>query len=234
MHIAFSKMIVDVVIPALDEEGAIGKVIAEIPASLVRNIVVADNGSKDRTADVARQAGAVVVREPERGYGAACLKALEFIADDPPDIVVFLDGDYSDYPAELAQIIQPIVDDNAELVIGSRAIGRRQRGSLTPQQQVGNAIACAALRAIFGVRYTDLGPFRAIAWDTLQRLDMRDRNWGWTVEMQIKAAKQKVPYVEVPVSYRARIGQSKVSGTLKGSIAAGTKIAWLLGRYAWR
>ena len=226
--------IVDVVIPALNEEGAIGKVIAEIPSDVVRRVVVADNGSTDRTAEVARSAGAVVVHESERGYGAACLKALALLAEDPPEIVVFLDGDYSDHPAELPTLIAPIIEERAELVIGSRATGKRERGALTVQQQIGNAIACRALHLLFGVRYTDLGPFRAIRWSSLQALEMRDRNWGWTVEMQIKAAKQKIAHAEVPVSYRPRIGQSKVSGTLKGALGAGTKIIWLLGRYAWR
>jgi glycosyltransferase involved in cell wall biosynthesis len=182
---------------------------------------------------VARQHGAEVVHEPERGYGAACLKALAHLADDPPDIVVFLDGDFSDHPGELLSLIEPIARGDAEIVIGSRARGRRERGALSPQQQVGNTIACTALRLLYGVHYTDLGPFRAVRWETLQALDMRDRNYGWTVEMQIKAAQRGVAYREVPVSYRQRVGVSKVSGTLRGSVGAGVKILWLLGRYAW-
>jgi hypothetical protein len=162
------------------------------------------------------------------------LKALAHLAADPPDIVVFLDGDYSDHPTELPLLVEPIVSGDADIVIGSRARGARERGALSPQQQVGNAIACTALRLLYGVRYTDLGPFRAIRWDALRALGMRDRNYGWTVEMQIKAARQGMPYAEVPVSYRRRVGVSKVSGTVKGSVGAGAKILWLLGRYAWR
>jgi glycosyltransferase involved in cell wall biosynthesis len=208
-------------------------VLREIPSQLVRRIIVADNGSTDRTADVARQEGAEVVYEPERGYGAACLKALAHLAADPPDVVVFLDGDYSDHPDELPSLIDPIASGDADMVIGSRVRGLRERGALSPQQQVGNAIACRALRLLYGVRYTDLGPFRAIRWETLQALGMQDRNYGWTVEMQIKAAQRGIAYREVPVSYRQRIGVSKVSGTVRGSLSAGAKILWLLGRYAW-
>ncbi len=226
-------MIVDVVIPALDEEAALPLVIAEIPRELVRHIVVADNGSRDRTAQVARAAGAEVVSEPERGYGAACLAALAWIRrTTPPDVVVFLDGDHSDYPSELPDLLAPIEAGRAELVIGSRTLGARERGSLTPQQLVGNAVASWALRLLYGVRYTDLGPFRAICWPTLERLGMRDRNYGWTVEMQIRAAEQRVPYAEVPVSYRRRVGESKVSGTIRGTLGASRKILWTLARHA--
>jgi len=224
---------IDVVIPALDEELALPRVLREIPRPLVRRVVVADNGSTDATAEVARAHGAEVVLEPERGYGAACLRALAHLAGDPPDVVVFMDGDYSDHPAELSLLVDPISSGDADLVIGSRARGQRERGALSPQQRLGNAIACRALRALYGARYTDLGPFRAIRWETLRTLDMRDRNFGWTVEMQIKAARRAVRAVEVPVSYRARIGVSKVSGTVRGSVSAGAKILWLLGRYAW-
>lgn len=226
-------MRIDVIIPALDEELALPRVLREIPRPLVRRVVVADNGSADATAEVARAHGAEVVLEPERGYGAACLRALAHLAGDPPDVVVFMDGDYSDHPAELPLLVDPISSGDADLVIGSRARGRRARGALSPQQRLGNAIACHALRALYGARYTDLGPFRAIRWETLQTLDMRDRNFGWTVEMQIKAARRAVRAIEVPVSYRARIGVSKVSGTVRGSVSAGAKILWLLGRYAW-
>jgi len=224
---------VDVVIPALNEERALPHVLRAIPRPTVRRVVVADNGSTDATAAVAAQHGAEVVHEPERGYGAACLRALAHLASDPPDIVVFLDGDYSDHPDELPTLIEPILGARAELVIGSRATGRREKGALSPQQRVGNAVASTALRLLYGVHYTDLGPFRAVRWDTLQSLKMRDRNYGWTVEMQIKAARQSIRYCEVPVSYRQRIGVSKVSGTLRGSVSAGVKILWLLGRYAW-
>jgi glycosyltransferase involved in cell wall biosynthesis len=225
--------LVDVVIPALNEEQALPRVLQEVPRPPVRRVIVADNGSSDRTAEVARQNGAEVVHEAERGYGAACLKALAHLAADPPDIVVFLDGDYSDHPSELPSLIDPILAGDADMVIGSRSRGRRDRGALSPQQEVGNAIACRALRLLYGVRYTDLGPFRAIRWQTLQELGMQDRNYGWTVEMQIKAARRGIAYREVPVSYRQRIGVSKVSGTVRGSLSAGAKILWLLGRYAW-
>ena len=224
---------VDVIIPALNEEAALPRVLRDIPRPPVRRVVVADNGSTDRTAARALENGAELVREPERGYGAACLKALAHLVDDPPEIVIFLDGDYSDHPDEIAALIAPIVAGDADLVIGSRARGAREPGALSPQQRVGNAIACHALRLFYGVRYTDLGPFRAIRWQTLQALEMVDRNYGWTVEMQIKAAKRSVRHCEVPVSYRRRIGVSKVSGTVRGSVSAGAKILWLLGRYAW-
>lgn len=235
-------LLVDVVIPALDEERALPSVLAEIPrasfpcadgvSAQVRRIVVADNGSRDRTADVARAGGAEVVREPRRGYGAACLRALAHLAADPPDIVVFLDGDHSDYPAELPDLVAPIARGDAELVIGSRTLGTRQRGSLTPQQRVGNAIACGALRVLYRVRYSDLGPFRAIRWPALASLRMSDQDYGWTVEMQVKAARRGVLHAEVPVSYRRRIGESKVSGTIRGTLGASRKILWLLARYA--
>ncbi|MDH3200192.1 MAG: glycosyltransferase family 2 protein [Myxococcales bacterium] len=224
---------VDVVIPALNEERALPKVLEEIPRARVRRIVVTDNGSTDRTAEVARNAGAEVVHEPERGYGAACLRALEYLATDPPEIVVFLDGDYSDHPSELPSLVDPILRGEAELTIGSRTTGRREAGALSVQQRVGNIVACRGLRLLYGVQYTDLGPFRAVRWRTLESIGMQDRNFGWTVEMQIKAAKQGISYLEVPVSYRSRIGASKISGTVKGSFSAGAKILWLLGRYAW-
>ncbi len=223
-------MIVDVVIPALNEERALPLVIRDVPRPPVRRVVVADNGSTDGTAEVARTAGAEVVREPEKGYGAACLRALAHLAADPPDVVVFLDGDRSDHPEELPRLLAPL-RAGADLVIGSRTRGRRARGSLTPQQVAGNAVACVALRLLYGARYTDLGPFRAIRWEALQGLAMRDRNWGWTVEMQIKAAQQGLRYAEVPVSYRERIGESKVSGTVRGTLGASWKILWLLARH---
>jgi len=225
--------VVDVIIPALNEQAALPHVLRDIPRPLVRRIVVADNGSTDATAQIARESGAEVVHEPERGYGAACLKAMAHLAADPPDIVVFLDGDYSDHPNELPSLVDPIAAGDADMVIGSRARGQQERGALSPQQRVGNVIACTALRLFYDVHYTDLGPFRAIRWETLQALRMQDRNYGWTVEMQIKAAQHRVAYREVPVSYRQRIGVSKVSGTVRGSVSAGAKILWLLGRYAW-
>ncbi len=225
-------MLVDVVIPALDEEEALPHVLAAIPSDVVRRVVVADNGSRDRTASRAREAGAEVVSEPRRGYGAACLKALAHLRADPPDVVVFLDGDHSDHPEELPSLLAPISAGRADFVVGSRALGVSERGSLTPQQRVGNAIACVALRLVYGARYTDLGPFRAIRWDALEELGMVDRDYGWTVEMQIKAARRRVPHAEVPVSYRRRIGVSKVSGTLRGTLGASRKILWVLARHA--
>lgn len=227
-------MIVDVLIPALNEEGAIGKVIHDLPRDLVRHVVVVDNGSVDNTAELAAMAGAVVLREPNRGYGAACLKGIAFLKDQSrqPDVVVFLDGDYSDYPGELPLLLEPIMRFDADLVIGSRVQSAKVNGGLTPQQVFGNALATWLLRLIYGYKFTDLGPFRAIKWEALDRLQMRDRNYGWTVEMQIKAAKQKMTCLEVPVSYRDRIGKSKVSGTLKGTILAGYKIIFTLFRYA--
>lgn len=226
-------MIVDVVIPALDEEAALPHVIAAIPRALVRRVLVADNGSRDRTAEVARAAGAEVVREPERGYGAACLAALSALRADPPDVVVFLDGDRSDRPEELPSLLAEIAR-GAELVVGSRTRGRRERGSLTPQQLVGNAIACAALRVAYGARYTDLGPFRAIRWGALERLALQERAYGWTVEMQLEAARLGMRHAEVPVSYRRRIGVSKVSGTVRGTALASATILGLLARHALR
>jgi glycosyltransferase involved in cell wall biosynthesis len=223
---------IDVIIPALDEEEALPKVLAEIPEGLVRRVVVADNGSVDRTAEVARAAGAEVVSEPQKGYGRACLTALAHLAADPPEVVVFLDGDHSDHPAEMLGLVSPILSGAVEMAVGSRTLGRRERGSLTPQQRVGNAIACVALERLYGARYTDLGPFRAIRWDALTRLDMRDESFGWTVEMQIKAAQRGLSHIEVPVSYRRRIGHSKVSGTLEGTVRASVKILWVLARHS--
>jgi len=228
-----SQPTVDVVIPALNEEEALPKVLAALPWQRVRRVVVADNGSTDGTRRVAEEGGASVVREPERGYGAACLRALAELSEEPPDIVVFLDGDFSDYPEELLLLIQPIVDQEADLVIGSRARGKREGGSLTPQQIFGNALACKLLAWIYGVQYTDLGPFRAIRWSTLEAFEMSDRGYGWTLEMQIKAARGRARHREVPVSYRRRIGESKISGTIRGSVGAGTKILYTMMRYAW-
>lgn len=224
-------MIVDVVIPALDEERALPAVLAEIPRDLVRRVVVCDNGSRDRTAEVAREGGAEVVHEPRRGYGSACLRALARLREDPPDVVVFLDGDRSDRPAELRRLLDAIAQ-GADLVVGSRVLGERERGSLTPQQIAGNAVACVALRVLYGARYTDLGPFRAIRWEALERLEMGDPDYGWTVEMQIKAARRGLRHAEVPVSYRRRIGVSKVSGTLRGTIGASITILRWLARHA--
>ncbi|MFT4682047.1 MAG: glycosyltransferase involved in cell wall biosynthesis [Granulosicoccus sp.] len=221
-----------VIIPALNEEHAIGKVIKEIP-DLVSEIIVADNNSKDRTSEVAKDHGAKVVFQPKPGYGNACLKAMSVVAEQPvkPEIIVFLDGDHSDFPEELPLLIKPIVEDGMDMVIGSRNLGESEPGSMTPQQIFGNWLATFLLKLIYGYRFTDLGPFRAIKYASLLKLKMEDRNYGWTVEMQIKAAKLNMKTCEVPVSYRNRIGQSKVSGTLKGSVLAGYKIIKTLFTY---
>jgi glycosyltransferase involved in cell wall biosynthesis len=228
-----TKPIIDVIIPAYNEEQSIGLVLDEIPKSWVRNVVVANNNSSDRTGEVAEAHGAIIVFQPEPGYGNACLKAMEFIAQQEvkPDIIVFLDGDHSDYPEQLPDVVKPILDNKADMVIGSRALGKSESGSLTPQQVFGNWLATRMLRLFYGVKFTDLGPFRAIRYESLLQLNMVDRNYGWTVEMQIKAAKQKLRSVEVPVDYRVRIGESKVSGTLKGTIGAGYKIILTLFKY---
>ncbi|MFZ1516042.1 MAG: glycosyltransferase family 2 protein [Saprospiraceae bacterium] len=225
-------MIIDVITPALNEEKAIASVIKDVPSNLVRYFIVCDNGSKDRTIEIARSLGAVVVSEPERGYGAACLKGIEFLNNLPvteqPDIVVFIDADYSDYPEEIPELIRPILENKADLVIGSRVLGNAERGSLNFVQRFGNALATLLIRCIYGYQFTDLGPFRAIKFKTLQTLGMKDRNYGWTVEMQIRAAKLKISATEIPVNYKNRIGKSKVSGTIKGSILAGYKIIYTI------
>ncbi|MFC2175377.1 glycosyltransferase family 2 protein [Bacteroidota bacterium] len=227
------KPIIDVVIPVFNEEASIGKVISDIPKSLVRNIIVTNNNSTDNTAEVAKTHGATVVFEPNPGYGYACLKAIAFIEAQKiqPDIVVFLDGDYSDFPEQMKDVVDPIINGEADLVIGSRNLGKSEKGSLTPQQIFGNWLATNMLHLFYGVRFTDLGPFRAIRFKHLLALEMKDRTYGWTVEMQIKAAKQKLRSVEVPVDYRTRIGTSKVSGTVKGTIGAGYKIITTLFKH---
>jgi len=225
--------IIDVIIPAFNEEKSIGLVLDEIPKNLVRRVVVANNNSTDATAEVAEKHGATVVFEAKAGYGNACLKAMDFIAkqEEKPDIVVFLDGDHSDFPEQMSEVVQPILDAKADLVIGSRALGKSESGSLTPQQVFGNWLATRLLKLFYGVKFTDLGPFRAIRYKSLLALEMNDPTYGWTVEMQIKAAKLKLKCVEVPVNYRVRIGQSKVSGTVRGTIGAGYKIILTLIKY---
>ena len=220
---------IGVIIPALNEEGAIGKVIEAVP-DWVDYMVVADNGSRDRTGEVARNSGARVVREDERGYGAACLAGLQALPSS--DIIVFLDGDYSDYPEDMEQLVTPILNGGADLVIGSRVLGGAERGSLTPQQVFGNWLATRLIRLFWGARFSDLGPFRAIRDDALRTLAMEDRDFGWTVEMQVKAAKAGLKCAEVPVRYRQRIGVSKISGTLSGTLKAGTKILSVIGWHA--
>ncbi|MCC5936852.1 MAG: glycosyltransferase family 2 protein [Lunatimonas sp.] len=225
--------IIDVLIPAYNEEGSIGKVIAAIP-SVVRQIVVVNNGSEDRTAEVATDFGALVVDEPVKGYGQACLTGMAFLTrqEVTPHILVFLDGDYSDFPEQLEEVIRPILEDGMDMVIGSRALGTREIGSMTLPQVFGNWLSTTLMRWIYGTHYTDLGPFRAIRWEALWDLGMEDRNYGWTIEMQIKAAKKGMKTTEVPVNYRRRIGVSKVSGTVRGVIGAGYKILWTIWRYS--
>jgi glycosyltransferase involved in cell wall biosynthesis len=224
--------IVHVIIPAYNEQQSIGKVVAEIPREVAATVIVVNNGSVDETARAARDAGAIVIDEPERGYGRACLTGIDYsgIQSPPPDIIVFLDGDYSDYPHELLSLIDPIVNDRADLVIGSRVLGIRQKGSMTVQQIFGNWLATTLLRILFNARFSDLGPFRAIRFSSLKQLNMQDRTYGWTVEMQVKAAKKKIRFVEVPVGYRKRIGVSKISGTVKGTFLAGYKILYTIFR----
>jgi cellulose synthase/poly-beta-1,6-N-acetylglucosamine synthase-like glycosyltransferase len=219
--------LIDAIIPALDEERTIGVVVRSLPRPPLREIVVVDNGSRDATARVAAAAGARVVAEPRRGYGAACLRGIEALYADA-EIVVFLDGDGADDPADLDDLLAPLLEGRADLVVGSRARGARETGALAPAQRIGNAIACAWLRARFGIAATDLGPFRAIRADALRRLGMRDRGYGWTLEMQLRAGRKGLRVVEVPVRYRRRAaGSSKVSGTVAGTLGAATKI---LGR----
>ncbi|GIX07023.1 MAG: glycosyl hydrolase [Candidatus Poribacteria bacterium] len=225
-----SRPVVGVIIPALNEEASIGKVLAAIPEGWVDRVIVVDNGSTDRTAEIARSWGATVVREPQRGYGSACLAG---IAALPPEveIVVFLDADFSDDPSELPRLLEPILRGEADLVIGSRVLGRREPGALAPQARWGNWLATRLIRLRWGVSFTDLGPFRAVRRETLNRLQMQDRTYGWTVEMQAKAAALRVPCREVPVSYRRRIGKSKITGTVKGTLLAGVKILGTIGYY---
>ncbi|MGE0698678.1 MAG: glycosyltransferase family 2 protein [Hyphomicrobiaceae bacterium] len=218
-----------VVIPVLNEAEALPGVLAAMP-DWVATVVVADNGSTDGSGEIAHRHGAIVVREPRRGYGSACLAALARAPDS--DIVVFMDGDASDHPGDMVAIVAPIAAGEADLVLGSRTLGIRERGSLTVQQRFGNWLACLLVRLVWGVRFTDLGPFRAIRRSALDGLAMADRDYGWTIEMQVKAARLGLRCREVPVRYRRRIGRSKVSGTIRGVIGAGTKILYVIGRQA--
>ena len=222
-----------VIIPAYNEQDSIGKVIAEIP-DIVCEIIVVSNNSSDNTESVALAAGATVLKEGQKGYGFACLMGLKHIADTAPDtdIVVFLDGDYSDYPEELSLLVKPIIEQNVDLVIGARVAFLRSPYSMTPQQVFGNWLATGLMKVFFGATFTDLGPFRAIKYQTLLDINMEDKTYGWTVEMQLKALRQKFSYVEIPVRYRKRIGISKVSGTIGGTIMAGYKILGWIFKYS--
>jgi|TARA_B110000467_G_scaffold146702_1_gene151138 glycosyltransferase involved in cell wall biosynthesis len=231
---------IKVIIPAYNEEDSIAKVINDIP-TIVDEIIVISNNSTDKTEENAANAGATVLKESKRGYGYACLKGMDYIAstslsdqEKKTTIVVFLDGDYSDYPEQLTELVAPIINDNIDLVIGSRVKELREAGSMTPQQVFGNWLATFLMNIFFGAKFTDLGPFRAIKYQKLLQLKMEDKTYGWTVEMQLKAIKQHFSYKEVPMKYRNRIGISKVSGTLKGSILAGVKILGWIFKYSFK
>jgi glycosyltransferase involved in cell wall biosynthesis len=220
------------IVPALDEEGIIGPTLDSIPRGLFRLVIVADNGSQDSTASIARKHGAVVVSEPERGYGAACLRAIDALPVDI-DVVVFMQADGSEDPREAAQLVAPILEGRADLVIGSRLLGRAEKGALLAHQRFGNWLATTLIRWRYGFCYTDLGPFRAISTSALRRLGLRDRNYGWTVEMQVRALQAGLRVIETPVSYKVRqAGTNKVSGSAKASVEAGVKILWTVARLA--
>jgi len=221
-----------VIIPAFNEENGVGQVIREIPREFVKEIIVVNNNSTDNTERIAKEAGATVLREPIPGYGRACLKGIDYLKqmNPKPEIVIFLDADHSDYPEEIPTLLKSIFE-GADLVIGSRALGKKEQGAMTPQQIFGNWLATRLLDLFYGVKFTDLGPFRAIKYTTLIELDMQDKTYGWTVEMQLKAAKNGFRCVEVPVRYRRRIGFSKISGTAKGTILAGYKILATIFKY---
>ena len=226
---------VKVIIPAHNEAAAISKVIGDIP-NFVQETIVVDNGSIDLTSEVAKCAGATVLVEPNKGYGYACLKGIEYIqkSNQKTDIVVFLDGDYSDYPEQISEIIAPILNQNTDFVLGTRKKDLCEKGAMQPQQRFGNWLATNLMRLFFNSKFTDLGPFRAIKYEVLQQIEMEDKNYGWTVEMQLKILKQNFSYSEIPVKYRNRIGVSKVSGTLKGTIFAGMKILTWIFKYSFK
>lgn len=228
-------LVIKVIIPAYNEQDSIGHVLRDIP-SIVNEVVVVSNASTDDTEKVARDNGATVLRENNKGYGYACLKGMHHIATSTPrpDIVVFLDGDYSDYPEELTKIIDPIIHDDYDMVIGARTKRYRESGSMTGPQIFGNWLATTLMSLFFGANFTDLGPFRAMKYDQLLALEMEDKTYGWTVEMQLKVLKKKMKYTEVPVTYRNRIGISKVSGTLQGAVMAGVKILGWIFKYSFK
>ncbi len=225
--------IIKVIIPAFNEDQSIGHVINEIP-DIVSEVIVVSNGSTDDTETVVKEAGATVLQEPRKGYGYACLKGMEYVAaqDAKPDIIVFLDGDYSDYPRELTKIVAPILDKDIDMVIGARVKEHREPGSMTIPQLFGNWLATNLMKLFFKAKFTDLGPFRAIKYDKLLSLNMVDKTYGWTVEMQLKVLKKGYSYTEVPVQYKKRIGVSKVSGTIKGAFMAGVKILGWIFKYS--
>ncbi len=220
---------VSVIIPAINEESSIGLVLNALPKASLHEIIVVDNGSTDATARVARDCGARVVEEKRKGYGSACLKGISEL--NASDIVVFLDGDFSDYPEEITQLVEPIASGEKDFVLGSRMILAESRAALLPQARYGNWLAVFLMRLFFGVRYTDLGPFRAIRYESLKKIGMQDTNFGWTVEMQIKAVQHKLRILEIPVNYRERVGVSKITGTVSGTVKAGTKIIYTIFKY---
>lgn len=221
-----------VIIPAFNEEESIGRVIKDIPVSIVEEVVVVNNCSTDDTEKIAIDCGATVLKEGRKGYGYACLKGIEYAKSKPsglkPDVIVFLDGDYSDYPNEIESLVSPIIEHGYDMVIGSRTLGNREKGAMLPQAIIGNVVATILIQLFFGTKFTDLGPFRAIKFEKLLDLDMQDKTFGWTVEMQVKAAKRSYRCCEVPVSYRRRIGVSKITGTLMGTIKASYMILWTI------
>lgn len=227
---------IDVIIPAFNEENSIGNVLAEIPKDFVNEIVVVNNASTDETEKNAKAGGATVLKENRKGYGFACLKGMDYIhskaESEQPEIIVFLDADYSDYPEEMKKVAAPIIHEDYDMVIGSRDLGERASGSMMPQQIFGNWLATKMIRWMYGFSYTDLGPFRAIKWERLKQLKMEDQTYGWTVEMQVKAVKQNFKIKEIPVNYRKRIGKSKVTGTIKGTVMAGYLIIYTILKYA--
>ena len=224
-------MKIAVIIPAYNEAPSIAKVVNAIPKEINALVIVINNGSTDNTVVEAEHAGAIVLNEPRKGYGWACLKGIDYANEQHAEILVFMDGDFSDHPNEMLYLIAPIEAGKMDFVLGSRVLGERERGSLTPQQVFGNWLATRLIRIFYGVKFSDLGPFRAIHSEALKSLYMSDKTYGWTIEMQIKAAKKKLRFCEIPVSYRKRIGISKVSGTIKGTVLAGIKIIWAVFKY---
>ena len=226
---------IKVIIPAYNEQDAIAKVIREIP-NIVSEVIVVDNNSTDETSKVAQEAGATVLFQPKKGYGYACLMGIDYVKNskEKTDIIVFLDGDYSDYPEELTKLVNPIIHEDIDFVIGARVKNLREKGAMTPQQIFGNNLATFLMKLFFNAKFSDLGPFRAIKYEKLLALKMEDKTYGWTVEMQLKVLKQKMTYVEIPVNYKNRIGVSKVSGTVKGTIMAGIKIIGWIFKYAFK